>query len=212
MIAADSLQFADLVEALLVTSLEEFTYRKNDVDLGCTGTESQSRFCHFDLEEALRAWENAADASDIEFRVVERTADIFGHSGIDADSGYVGNTRKLFLKRIDGIGHLLHLSNGIVGAKRGVVNLVEALFPDLDIVVLGKMICQNICYLSLDLLIVERAGILREQFFKLIHNIVDLKIRQLSVGETSDDGFVATNGFAYLNKHLGVQREIHIHA
>ena len=162
LVSADRFQFADLVEALLIVALQELTHAQHDVDFRSTGFDSHRGLCHFDLQESLRSREASADAGDIEFRVLQRLAHILRHRGIDADSCYIRDARKIFLEIIDRIGHFLHFRDGVVGGKGGVVDLVETLFPNLHIIVIGKMFCFDFCYLSLHLLIGKRAGVLRK--------------------------------------------------
>ena len=50
----------------------------------------------------------------------------------------------------------------IVGAEGGVVDLVKTFFPHLDVIVLRKMLCFDVSYLSFYLLIGKRAGVLRK--------------------------------------------------
>ena len=162
LVPANRLQFAYLVEALLIVALEELTHAQHNIYLRSSGFDSHSRFRHFDLHEGLGSRKTAADARDIELGVFERAAHIFRHCGINADSRYIRNTRKVFLEIIDRIRHLLYLGNRVIGGEGGIVNLVETLFPDLHVIVLVEVFCFDFCYLSLDLLIGKRAGVLRK--------------------------------------------------
>ena len=162
MLAAYSLQFGYLIVALLIASLEELAHTQHDIYLGCASTQGQSGLCHLHLQKTLAAWEYATHASDVELRVLERFAYVFSHRRINADSSHIRYAREIFLEIVHGVRHLLHLSNGVIGAQRGVVNLMETLFPHLYIVILRKMLCLDVSHLSLYLLIGKRAGILRK--------------------------------------------------
>ena len=162
LVSANGFEFAYFVEALLIVALQELTYGKHDVDLSSSGFESHSGLCDLDLQEGLRRRKAAADTSDVELRIFERFANVFRHSGINADSSYVGYTREFLLEGIDSVRHLLYFGDRIVGAEGGVVNLVKTFFPHLDVIILRKMLCFDVSYLSFHLLIGKRAGVLRE--------------------------------------------------
>ena len=160
--ATNSFYLCDFIETFLITSLEEFTYREDDVHFGSTGFECKSSLCDFDLRESLGCRESCAAASDIEFRVFECFAYILCHSGIDADSCHIRYAREFRLESVDRIRHPFYFRNGIVSAQGRIVNLMEAFLPNLDIVVLSKMLCFDVSHLSFYLLIGKRAGILRK--------------------------------------------------
>ena len=162
LVSANGFEFADLIEALLIVTLQEFTNREDDVNLRSTRLDSHRGLRHLDLKESLRSREPTADTSDIEFRVFERSANVLRHSGIDTDSSYVRYSGEILLEVIHRICHLLHFGDCVIGTESGVINLMEALFPDLNIIILRKMLCFNFSNLSLDLLIGKRAGILRK--------------------------------------------------
>ena len=162
MLFAHVLDLADLVEALLITAFEELTYAQHDIYLGSTHLEGHGGFGYFDLRECLRCGETCTAASDIEFRILQRFAYVLSHRRINTDSRYVRYTRELLSKGIDSVRHKLHFGNRIVGTQRRVIDLVEALFPYLDVVVLGKMFCFDVCYLGFYLLVSKWARILRE--------------------------------------------------
>ena len=162
LVSADGFEFADLVEALLVVTFEELADGEHDIYLRGTGFDSHRGLGDLDLEESLRSRETTADASDIEFRILERFANILRHGGIDADSRYVRDTREVLLEVIDRIRHLLYFSDGIIGGEGRVINLVEALFPYFHVVVFCKMGSFDLSHLRLHLFIGERAGVLRK--------------------------------------------------
>ena len=124
MLTANGFELSYLVEALLQTSLKEFTYGENDINLGCSCLESECRLCYFDLRESLCSGETGTAASDIEFRILERFAGIFRHGGIDADSSYVRHARIVLVKLIYCFCHAFYFSDGIIRAKSGQVDLV----------------------------------------------------------------------------------------
>ena len=161
-VSADCFEFSDLVEALLVVAFEELSDGEDDVDLCSATLDSECGLCHFDLQERLRSRETTADASDIKFRILEGFAGVLCHGGINADSSYVRDTREVLFEVIDRIGHELYFSDRIIGAERRVVDLMEALFPYLDVIVLCEMFRFDVSHLSLYLLIGKRAGVLRK--------------------------------------------------
>ena len=161
-VSANGFELADLVEALLIVTLQELTDAQYDVYLRCARFESHCGLCHFDLQESLRSRETTAHASDIELRIFQRLAHILRHSGIHTDCGYVGDTREFLLEGVHSVGHLLHFGDGVVRTQRGIVNLMQTLFPNLYVIILRKMFCFDVSHLSFYLLVCKWAGILRK--------------------------------------------------
>ena len=75
----------------------------------------------------------------------------------------------MFAEIVDTSSHFLHTCVGVVTHEGGEVDLVEALFPNSGVVVLGSVLGNDICGLSLNLLVGQRKWVLRKKFFKFVH-------------------------------------------
>ena len=120
--------------------------------------------------ESAGSRESTADASDAD-GFGKGVAHVLCHSGIDADSGYVGYAGEMLAKFVDMLGHSFYFFDGIIAGKGCQVNLVEALHPYVTVIVLVEMLADDASSFVLYLFVVERKGILRKEFLKLIHDV-----------------------------------------
>ncbi len=75
---------------------------------------------------------------------------------------------------VDASSHLLNACIGVVTHKRGEVDLMEALFPYLGVVIFSSVLGDDISSLLLYLFVSQRKGILRKELFKFVHGFVYL--------------------------------------